>query len=119
MALGLFVVVGIVACWLILGVARWLHVRPSSPEINRYTLWAAVGFGSALGGGLFPTLWLITSNLVSWLRTGTTVFKVEGHLAPGVDEDDLLLALLVGTLILIIEAWDTYKKCLSTDHPER
>lgn len=104
MTLALLVALGTVLAWLgILGL-RWLQVRPTTNDSSTRALFAAAGLSGAYVGGAYPIGWAMFRNLTVWTEQGATTFTFAGNLPPGVDEDDLLAGLVLGTVILVVRA---------------
>ena len=104
MTLALLVAVATFIFWLLLLFVRWARVLPVTRRISGEATFVALGFSGATMGGVYPIVWAISSNLKVWGDTGRTMFTFAGHLPPGVDEDDLLIAVVVGLTILLSQA---------------
>jgi hypothetical protein len=72
-----------------------------SEDASRHAMLSAAALSGATIGGGYPILWVMARNAIDWFDRGSTTFTFAGHLPPGVDEDDLLVALLIGVLVLI------------------
>jgi hypothetical protein len=112
MTLTLLVVMATIFIWLLLLICRWLIVLPLTEETYTRTVVAAVSLSGALVGGAYPIGWILVSNLLTWQSTGVPGFRFASHLPPGVDEDELLIVLVVGLLILIGQAFKAANEAL-------
>lgn len=104
MTLALLVAVTTLLIWPVLLFLRWAHVLPVTRETSGRGVFVALTFSGASVGGVYPVVWAISSNLRAWGESGRVTFTFAGHLPPGVDEDDLLVFIVVGMLILLIQA---------------
>src|SRR3712207_875045 len=104
MTLALLVASAAVILWLLILSLRWARVLPVTPTIREHAIVVASGFSAAMVGGVYPVAWAIVSNLMAWGDTGRTTFTFAGHLPPGVDEDDLLMIVVVGLMVLVGQA---------------
>ena len=109
MTLALLVSFGTIFFYLLIMLVRWLRVRPAREGASRRAWIAATGMSGASIGAGYPIIWAMVTNLGRWFENGSTTFTFVGHLPPGVDEDDLLPILVIGTGYLIglsiAEAW--------------
>lgn len=104
MTLALQVSLGSIAIYFVILFIRWAHVRQTPESASRRARFAAVALSGACIGGGYPLLWAMGRNLNAFVERGTTTFSFAGNLPPGVDEDDLLIVLVVGVLVLIGQA---------------
>jgi hypothetical protein len=104
MTLALLVALGTVVAWLGILTLRWLRVRPTTPDVSTRAIFAAGGLSGAYVGGAYPIGRAMMRNLGVWMDQGATTFTFAGNLPPGVDEDDLLAGLVLGTVILVVRA---------------
>jgi hypothetical protein len=104
MTLALLVSFGTLVFYLLILFVRWCRVRPSSEGASRHAWIAAAGMSGAGVGAGYPILWAMFRNLGGWFEHGSTTFTFVGNLPPGVDEDDLLPILVIGTGYLIGQA---------------
>lgn len=118
MTLAVLVILGTVCAWLTILAVRWATVKPVSSELSQRSIFVAAEFGGALAGAAFPTLWVVCSNLTTWISTGRAGFVFTGHLPPGVDEDDLLMVLIVGMMILVSRGFARFYSYVIDEKPE-
>ncbi len=101
MTLALLVATATMLVWVVLLALRWARVLPVTREIRERGILVAGSISTVTVGGVYPIVWVISSNLQGWAESGRTVFTFAGHLPPGVDEDDFLVFIVVGLLILL------------------
>ena len=104
MTLALLVAISTFPIWVLILLLRWVRVIPVTRKIREESILVASGFSAATVGGVYPITWAILSNLRAWGETGHPAFTFAGHLPPGVDEDDLLLMIVVGLMVLLGQA---------------
>ena len=104
MTLALLVAPGTLAARLGIIVLRWLSVRPINSETCTRAIFAAAGLSGAYVGGAYPVGWAMLRNVGAWMKGSTAAFTFVGNLPAGVDEDDLLAGLVLGGVILVIQA---------------
>jgi hypothetical protein len=104
MTLALQVSVGALAIYLLILFIRWCRVREPSEHAAQQAAFAAVALSGACIGGGYPLVWAMSRNIGAYVERGSTAFTFTGNLPPGVDEDDLLIVLTVGILVLIGQA---------------
>jgi hypothetical protein len=104
MTLALLIAVGTVLAWLGILTLRWLQIRPLTPDVSTRAIFAAGGLSGAYVGGAYPIGWAMLRNFSVWMEQGATTFTFAGNLPPGVDEDDLLAGLVLGSVILLVRA---------------
>jgi hypothetical protein len=102
MTLALLVALGTVLAWFGILALRWLQVRPITPDASTRAIFAAGGLSGAYVGGAYPIGWAMLRNFSVWMEQGATEFTFAGNLPPGVDEDDLLAGLVLGSVILVV-----------------
>lgn len=104
MTLALQVSLGAIAIYLVILFVRWCCVQQPSEHAAQQAAFAAVALSGACIGGGYPLLWAMSRNIAAYAERGSTAFTFAGNLPPGVDEDDLLVVLTVGILVLIGQA---------------
>lgn len=104
MTLALQVAFGTIIFWFVLILLRWLNVQPITADTSRRLAFAAAGLSGAFIGGAYPVVWAMSRNVAAWAERGSTTFTFTGNLPVGVDEDDLLTVIVIGLLILVVQA---------------
>jgi hypothetical protein len=118
MTLALLVALAMLLVWPVLLFLRWARVLPVTHEISRQAIYVAGAFSSAMVGGVYPIVWAMISNLLTWSETGRTVFTFAGHLPPGVDEDDLLAFIVAGLMVLVAQAVAAARRFIVEVNPQ-
>jgi hypothetical protein len=90
------IVVGGIGCWLVLLFGRYVLDLSLSDTISVRAAFVAFGFISALWGAAWPLVWVLFGT---FLQPGTPL-TFSKNLPPGIDEDDLLIVLTIGALIM-------------------
>lgn len=117
MVLVVVVILGTLIAWAVILTKRAKAGLPLTETICERAFFAALEFGGAVIGAALPILWIIGANSVASIRTGTVRFAFPGNLPPGVEEQDLLGALVVGTIILLIRGFFRYRTYLRDRDP--
>lgn len=104
MTLALQVSVGALAVYFLILFVRWCNLHRPTQDASHRAAIAAVALSSATLGGGNQLLWAMSRNIGAFLDRGSTTFTFAGNLPPGVDEDDLLIVLTVGMLVLVGQA---------------
>jgi hypothetical protein len=105
LALAILVALGTVVCFALLIVRRLRRGLPCTQAVCQRAFFTGFEFGGAITGALFPTVWVIARNALKGWQTGDTRFVIAGNLPPGVEEQDLVAVLFVGTAILLINGF--------------
>ena len=117
MTLALLVAASTFLTWLLILFLRWARVLPVTQKIRDEAVVVACSFSAATVGGVYPIAWAILSNLKAWADTGRTVFTFAGHLPPGVDEDDFLIMIVVGLMVLLGQATSALREYIIEIRP--
>jgi hypothetical protein len=117
--LAVLVTLGTILAWVVLLVVRKQRRLPISQAVSERSFFAAFEFGGAVTGAAFPTAWIVGANIVKAIQTGEIRFDIAGNLPPGVQEQDLVAILLVGSVILLIRGFYRYRAHLSDVRPGR
>ena len=117
--LAVLVALGTVFAWVVLLVVRRQRRLPITQAVCERSFFAAFEFGGAVTGAAFPTAWIVGANVLRALWTGEIRFDIAGNLPPGVEEQDLVAILLVGSVILLIRGYYRYRAHLSDARPGR
>ena len=119
MVLAVLVALGTLVAWGIVLGRRARAGLPLTERICERAFFTAFEFGGAVTGAAFPTVWLIVANVQAGLTTGNLRFVIAGRLPPGVEEQDLLAVLFVGTVVLLIKGFFQYRSYLVERRPDQ
>lgn len=115
--LAVLVALGTVLAWVIILSVRKRRGLPITQAVCERSFFTAFEFGGAVTGAALPTAWIMGANIWKVIQTWDVRFSISGNLPPGVDEQDLVAILFVGTVILLIRGFYRYRGYLTDVRP--